>query len=98
LKFIEKYFSLRREENMVFEVYIHETRMGDVEKIKNFWTGKLKIPKNIMKIYWKKNKIVGRRENPDYVGQMLVRIRGESVLGSKIQAISNIILRKYQKL
>lgn len=98
IKFIEKYFSLKRLENMSFEIYIHETREKDLEKIKNFWSKKLEIPSGKMRTYWKRNKVVGRRDNPDYVGQMLVRVRGESILGSKMQAISDIILQKYQRL
>lgn len=98
LKFIERYFTLRRLENMGFDVYIHETRENDLEKITGFWSKKLEIPKNKIKIRWKKNKIVGRRDNPDYVGQMLVRVKGERILGSKIEAISDIILKKYQRI
>ena len=47
---------------------------------------------------WKKNKIMKRRENPEYVGQMSVSVSGESILGSKILAISDIILKRYKKI
>lgn len=98
IKFIERYFSLKRLENMGFEVYIHETRKNDLGKITNFWSKKLRIPNKKITIRWKRNKIVGRRYNPDYVGQMLVRVKGERILGSKIGAISDIILKKYQRI
>ena len=98
LKFIERYFVLKRLENMGFEVYIHETRENDLEKISGFWSKSLGIPKNKIKIRWKRNQVVGRRDNPNYVGQMLVRVKGERILGSKIGAISDIILKKYQRI
>lgn len=98
VRFIETYFFLRREENMTFELFIHETRKNDLNKIKNFWINKVQIPKDKIKIYWKKNRVVRRRENPDYVGQVRVRVKGEKILGSKLSAISDIILRKYQRM
>lgn len=97
LKFIEKYFYLTRDKNMTFAIYIHESRLKDLEKIKSFWADQIKISKEIIRIYWKKNIIVRRRENSDYVGQFSIRVRGERVLGSKLLAISDIILRKYQR-
>jgi len=97
VKFIERYFFLKRSENMIFEIYIHKTRADDLEKIQKFWLKKLNINVNNIRIYWKNNSISGRKMNPEYVGQMLVRVRGEKILGRKIQAISDIILSKYQR-
>ncbi|KKR85823.1 MAG: hypothetical protein UU32_C0032G0002 [Candidatus Woesebacteria bacterium GW2011_GWB1_41_10] len=73
------------------------TRKADLGKIKGFWSEKIGIPISKMRVYWKKNEIVGRRDNPDYVGQMLVGVHGEKILGSKLLALSDIILRKYQR-
>lgn len=98
IKFIETYFSLSRDKNMYFEIFIHETRRNDLGKIVSFWLKKLKISRDKIKVYWKKNRVVRRRENPDYVGQVQVRVRGEKILGSKLSAISDIILRKYQRI
>jgi len=97
VKFIEKYFPLDRNKNMSFDLYIHETRKADLGKIKGFWSEKIGIPISKMRVYWKKNEIVGRRDNPDYVGQMLVGVHGEKIFGSKLLALSDIILRKYQR-
>ncbi len=97
IKFVEKYLSLERNINMDFGLYIHKTRSGDLKRIQRFWSKKIQIPISKIKVYWKKNKIVGRRENQNYIGQMLIRVRGEKVLGSKMQAISDIILKKYQR-
>jgi len=95
VKFVERYFYLNRKENMSFSLYIHETRKNDLRKILNFWSRNIDIKKDLIHTYWKKNKVVGRRENPDYSGQFQVRVMGEKVLGSKILAISDIILKKY---
>ncbi|MBU0998432.1 hypothetical protein KJ570_02815 [Patescibacteria group bacterium] len=97
VKFMEKYFSCNRLQNMGFEIYVHETRKKDLKRIINFWSKKLNIPNKILKIYWKRNIVVRRRNNLDYVGQMLVKTKGEKLMGSKIQAVSDIILKKYQK-
>ncbi len=98
VKFIEKYFSLERDNNMSFKLYIHETRRKDLLRIKRFWSKKIKVPITKIGVYWKKNRVVGRRENQDYVGQIVVSVRGENILGSKLLALSDIILRKYQKV
>src|SRR5258708_1657283 len=96
VKFIEKYLILNRKENMSFSLYVHKSRKKDLEKILNFWSSKIGIEKTKMFIYWKRNKIVGRRDNADYVGQISVRVVGERILGSKLLSISDIILSQYQ--
>ncbi|HJX45689.1 MAG: hypothetical protein A2152_03155 [Candidatus Levybacteria bacterium RBG_16_35_6] len=98
IKYIEKYFLLKKENNMVFRLHIHETRKNDLKKIIGFWSKKINISPEKIKISWKKNKIMKRRENPEYVGQMSVSVSGESILGSKILAISDIILKRYKKI
>lgn len=95
--FLEKYFSLERRVNMRFDLYIHETRKNDLVRIKRFWSKKINIPTSMFHVYWKRNKIVGRRDNKDYVGQMLVSVSGEKLLGSKLLALSGIILKKHQR-
>jgi transposase-like protein len=98
VRFIEKYFSLERTKNMSFNMYIHKSRRQDLGRIKGFWSKKIGIPAKKIKVYWKKNQIVRRRHNPDYVGQILVGVHGENILGSKLLALSDIILKKYQRL
>jgi hypothetical protein len=97
-KFVEKYFHLSRRADISFSVYIHEARKQDLGKILNFWVDKIGINKNQIHVYWKKNKIVGRKKNSDYVGQFSLRVMGESILGSKMLAISDIILRKFERV
>ena len=98
VKFIEKYFSLVRDKNMTFHLFIHETRKKDLLRIKRFWSKKIQVPISKIRVYWKKNKVIGRRKNQDYVGQIIVIVQGESILGSKLLALSDIILRKYQRI
>lgn len=98
VKFIEKYFFLNRQKDMTFRLYIHETRKNDLEKIINFWSKKTSILKENIKVSWKRNVVSKSRENPDYVGQMDIRVKGERILGGKLLAISDIILKKYQKV
>lgn len=98
IAFAEEFLQLTRGKNMSFSLYVHEARKNDLGRILNFWVKKVGIKKSQINVYWKRNKIIGRRENPDYTGQFGVRVMGERVLGSKIQAISDIILKKYRKL
>lgn len=94
--FIERYFLLNRNSSMTFDLYVHEARSNDLNRIKNFWSSKINIPLNKFRTYWKRNKIVGRnQDNMNYVGQILVGVHGEKVFGSKLLAISDIILKKY---
>lgn len=95
--FAEKYLHLDRIKNISYSLYIHESRKSDLNKILNFWANKLNIPRNKIYIYWKKNIVTHRRNNPDYTGQIGLRIMGEKVLGSKLLAISDIILTKALK-
>jgi hypothetical protein len=94
-RFIEKYTLLRRDKNMTFELYIHESRAIDLDRIKRFWSAKIGIPVEKLRVYWKRNRVIGRKENVDYVGQIMVRVHGEKIFGSKLLAISDIILRQY---
>ena len=95
IKFIERYFKLDKKSNMKLSLYIHETRKNDLQKIKNFWSKRLNS--HIDHIYWKKNIIAQRRNNPDYLGQISVEFRGEKYLTEKLLAISDIILKQNMK-
>lgn len=95
MRFIEKYTPLRRDKNIIFELYIHESRAADLDRIRRFWSAKIGISTGKIRFYWKRNRVIGRKENMDYVGQIMVRVHGEKVFGSKLAAISDIILKKY---
>jgi hypothetical protein len=94
VKFLEKYLLLDRNKDLTVRLYIHETRKDDLQKITNFWAKKLSIKPDIIKISWKRNLVVKRRYNKDYVGQCGVRVIGISHFTSKLLAISDIILGK----
>ena len=98
MKFLEKYFLLDRIKNMRFRLYIHETRKAELEKIKCFWAKKMNVNKDLLKISWKHNVVSRVRINPEYVGQMNVKICGVRYFTSKVSAVSDIILRKLQRL
>lgn len=95
MNFIEKYFSLDRYKHMRFSAYIHETRSSDLEKIKGFWCKKLVIQRHQLKVIWKTHVVTRRRLNPEYVGQMDLRIIGIPLFTRKLRVFSDIILRQY---
>ncbi|MFH1971332.1 MAG: hypothetical protein ABIJ05_03040 [Patescibacteria group bacterium] len=94
VRFLEKYFALDRNKDMVFRLYIHETRKNDLLKIVKFWSKKISISSDKIKLSWKHNIVVKRRFNSDYLGQFEVRVRGAHHFTSKLLSISDIILGK----
>ena len=95
LHFLSNYFSLNIQTQAKFSLFIHETRSEDKERILSFWSDRLSISKSAFTIYWKKNKVVKRRKNQDYVGQIQVRITGVPYLAKKLLLYSSIIIHKY---
>lgn len=98
IKFLEKYVQVDRLENLIYRLYIHETRKDDLAKITNFWSKKMGIKNSQIRISWKHNIVTKRRLNPDYLGQMEVRVIKYPFFLKKIMAVSDIILTKYQKI
>lgn len=97
VRFIEKYFKFDKIINIKYSLYIHMARKNDLKRIKSFWAKKLSCSSSDFYIYWKRNIVTLKRNNPDYVGQVSVRVKGIPVLGSKLQAISDIILKPYYR-
>lgn len=93
--FIEKYIGLSKNSNLTFELFIHRIRESDLNKIIGYWIKVLNISRSSIRVYWKNNVVKKKRFNPDYNGQILVVVKGERILGSKLLAISDIILKKY---
>ena len=98
VRFLEKYLLLNREKDLIYRVYIHETRKNDLGRIKNFWANKLRINPDLFRISWKHNIVTNRKSNPDYAGQLSIRVKGFKYFSEKILAISDIILTKYQRI
>lgn len=98
IKFIEKYFGINRNTDISYRLYIHVIRKDDLERIIRFWSKKLSIDSKIIKVSWKHNIVTEKRINLDYVGQLNVHILHNTHMTSKLLAISDIILTRYQKL
>lgn len=98
IKFAEKYLEVSRNTDMGFRLYIHEIRKDDLKRIVRFWSKKLDIDPTRIRISWKHNIVTERRINLDYVGQLNIHILNNTHMTSKLLAISDIILTRYQKL
>lgn len=98
IKFVEKYFSVDRNTDLSYRLYIHEIRKNDLDRIIRFWSSKLNIDPKKIKVSWKHNSVTERRKNLDYVGQLNVHILNNTHMTSKLLAISDIILTRYQKV
>lgn len=93
IKFLKKYFLVDVDKNLKFSLFIHKTRRRDLNKITGFWIQKLGINPERLRVYWKKNKVKNRRNNPEYVGQIQVIVSGIPLITRKLLTISDIILR-----
>ncbi|MBI2623860.1 MAG: hypothetical protein HYW65_04870 [Candidatus Liptonbacteria bacterium] len=73
LRWIRKY--LTTEQEPVYEMYIHEN--ADSEKARSFWAENLGIPREKIRIYFKRHKMghVRKRINEGYNGLLRVQIR-----------------------
>ena len=98
IRFLEKYLFIDRYKNLTFRLYVHETRKNDLTRIVSFWSKKININSKDIRLSWKRNIVVKRRENLDYVGQFEVRVHGIHNFTSKILAISDIILARYTRI
>jgi hypothetical protein len=98
IKFVEKYFDIDRNIDIAYRLYIHEVRINDQERIVRFWSKKLNIKPEKIRISWKHNVVAKKRMNLDYVGQLNIHILNNTHFTSKLLALSDIILTRYQKL
>lgn len=97
IRFAERYFGIDRNKDISFRLYIHEIRKNDLERIIRFWSKKLNVDPKKIKVSWKYNVVTERRTNLDYVGQLNMHILNNTHFTSKLIAISDIILTRYQK-
>ncbi|MEK7504359.1 MAG: hypothetical protein AAB550_02575 [Patescibacteria group bacterium] len=91
VKFIKQYFNIDTV-NIRYRVYIHESRISDLDRIIKLWSEKLSIDPKIISITWKHNLVTHRKQNQDYIGQMAVSIRRSSLLVRKLSTLSGIIM------
>ena len=74
-------------ERIYFDIFIHESKSADVDKIIDFWFKTTDFPKPAFShVYIKRNKLSPRRKNSStpYHGVIKVRVRESSVLTRKI--------------
>jgi hypothetical protein len=95
LKFSEKYLYIDRSKDVAYRLYIHEIRKNDLDRLLIFWSKKLEIEQDKIKVSWKHNIVTKRRMNLDYVGQLNVHLLNNTHMTSKLLAISDIILTRY---
>ncbi len=97
IRFLEKYFHLDRNKDMRYRLHIHDSRSGDLHRIRNYWAKKLRINLDVISVSWKHNVVSRPRMNPDYVGQLSVRVNGRKHFTGKMLAISDIMLSVFQR-
>ena len=86
------------EQDIKYELYIHDTRRQDVEKIRIFWSNRLKLDRNrITHIYFKPGKVKTKRHNTgdDYVGLVRVCVKKSSTLVRRIVGWTEGIYKSY---
>lgn len=80
--------SLKIAENeIVFEIYIHETYQKTIDKLALFWSKVTGLPvEKFKKVYFKKNKVRSFRKNrgPEYNGVLRVSVKRSTDLNRKI--------------
>lgn len=75
-----------KEEDIGFEMYIHENHKENINKFLDYWAGVAGVEAKRIKAYFKKNKIKTNRKNTgeNYYGLLRVKVRRSSVLNRKI--------------
>ncbi|MGH7141241.1 MAG: hypothetical protein ACREGH_01225 [Minisyncoccia bacterium] len=81
-----------REEDLIYELYIHESSRRRLKEVKQCWSKRLAIPiSELNRVYFKKNKKASNRKNTKngYYGLVRITVRGSSRLNRKIQGWIN---------
>ena len=78
-----------KQENIVFEIYIHESHKNRLEVVKKYWSDHCSFPlSKFDRIYFKKEKIRTVRKNKStdtYFGLLRVRVRKSTDLNRRIE-------------
>ena len=77
------------DKNISIDLYIHETKKDQIEKVKDFWSVQTGLPKDKFdKIYFKRNPLHPRRRNTgnDYNGLLRIIIKRSTNLNRRISA------------
>ncbi|MDD3292989.1 MAG: hypothetical protein PHI45_03265 [Candidatus Pacebacteria bacterium] len=83
LKWLKDIFKIKNSE-LIYELYIHET--ANIKQSQIYWSRKLSITINQLRVYLKKNKIKTIRNNigDDYHGLVRIKVKKSSNLNRKI--------------
>ena len=83
LKWLKDIFKIKHSE-LIYELYIHET--ANIKQSQIYWSKKLSITINQLRVYLKKNKIKTIRNNigNDYHGLVRIKVKKSSNLNRKI--------------
>ena len=74
-------------DDIATEIYIHETKLNKIDKIRDYWTSVVGFPKNnINKIYIKRGKLKTLRKNTgeNYFGLLRVKVRNSTSLNRRV--------------
>jgi hypothetical protein len=83
------------DDDLAFELYVHDNRKKDIPEFKKWWTEQLHIPiKKLSTVYFKRDKIKTNRTNTKdlYHGLIRIKVASSTVLNRKINGwISGIV-------
>lgn len=86
------------ENQIVFEIYIHESYKRTIPELTLYWSSTTKFPvKNFQKVYFKKNKIHSYRKNrgPEYHGVLRISVKKSTDLNRKITGWTQGIYQQF---
>lgn len=90
-----------QKEQIVFEIYLHESLKGSISKVIDYWSEQLKTPvTEFTRIYLKRNKINIDRRYPDilYYGQLRVRVMSSSHILRRIEGWARAISKRVENI
>lgn len=82
------------EDSIVIEIYIHENKRDEMEKVKSFWANATGIPlKKFDRIYYKKHNVrtIRKKIGENYFGLLRVRIKKSTDLNRRITGWINAL-------
>lgn len=77
-----------KKEKIKLEIYIHETKLKEIDKIKEYWSKKISLPiEKLNKIYIKRSKenTLRKKTGVNYFGLVRIKVKQSTNLNRKIQ-------------
>ncbi len=97
LKWLKKILNIDTDD-ILFEIYIHETHQKTVEKLSEYWSKRTGFPVGKFgKVYFKKNKVHSIRKNRglEYSGVLRISVRRSTDLNRKIAGWTKGICKEF---